>query len=127
MAAGKSSETNWLKRLVAGKDDDNRKYMIWPYKREKSNTIPTSQLSMIISRRTYDQWHDHTHESAIPRTEGEVEKRLRVSTVETTSLLIEKSASTSIVIYTYNSSNLEEARRIAKTTKAIGKVSERRR
>jgi len=72
-----------------------RDYSIWPmreteYDRDiESNTIPTSQLSPIISRRTYNQWRDLTPESAIRRTEGEVERRLRISTVVTTSLRIE--------------------------------------
>jgi len=38
-------------------------------------------LSTIISRRIYNQWRDLTPESAISRTEGEVERQLRVSTV----------------------------------------------
>ena len=60
-------------------DDDYHEYRIRPYQKEKSNTIPTGQLSAIISRRT-NQWRDLTPESAIPRTEGEVERRLWVST-----------------------------------------------
>jgi hypothetical protein len=56
-------------------DDDYHEYRIRPYQQEKSNTIPTSQLSAIISRRTYNQWRDLTPESAIPRTK----RRLRVS------------------------------------------------
>jgi len=75
---------------------------------------------VIISRRTYSQRCDLTPESALPRTEGEVERRLRVSTVGTTSLRIERSASTSIVVFTYNSSNLEEARRTVKQQGQLG-------
>jgi len=92
------------------------------YDREKSNNIPTTQLSAIISQRTYNQLCDLTPESAIPRTEGEGERRLWVSRVATTSLRIEQSGSTSIVVYAYNSGNLEKARRTAKTTKAIGLI-----
>jgi len=62
-------------------NDVNHEYRIRPYQRENSNTIPTSQLSVIISQRTYSQRRDLTPESAISRTEGEVERRLRVSTV----------------------------------------------
>jgi len=58
-------------------NDVNHEYRIRPYQRENSNTIPTSQLSVIISQRTYNQWRDLTPESAIPRTE----RRLRVGTV----------------------------------------------
>ena len=108
----------WTK-CVAGNDDYDD-YRIRPYQREKSNTIPTSQLTAIISQRTYDQSRDLTPESAIPRTEGK--RRLRVGTVATTFLQIEQSASTSIVMYMYNSSNLEEARWTAKTTKANGLI-----
>jgi len=104
-------------------DHDYHEYRIRPYQQEKSNTIPTSQWSAIISWRTYNQWRDLTPESAIPRTE----RQLQVSTVATTFFQFERSASTSIVVYTYNSSNLEEARRTVKTTKAIGRVSEWRR
>jgi hypothetical protein len=107
-------------------DDDDQEYRIRPYQQEKSNTIPTSQLSAIISRRTYNQWRDLTPESAISRTEVEVERRLRVGTVATTFLQFERSASTSIVVNTYNSTNLEEARRTVNTTMTIGRVSERR-
>jgi len=52
-------------------NDVNHEYRIRPSQREKSNTIPTSQLSAIISRRTYNQWRDLTPESVISRTEGE--------------------------------------------------------
>jgi hypothetical protein len=109
----------WMKR-VAGNDGDYHQYRIRPYQQEKADTIPTCQLNAIISRRTYNQWRDLTPESAIPRTK----RRLRVSTVATTFLQFERSASTSIVVYTYNSSNLEEARRTVKATKAIGRVSQ---
>jgi hypothetical protein len=61
----------------------NHEYRIRPYQREKSNTIHTSQLSVIISQRTYNQWHDLTPESTIPRTEGEV-KRVSASCIPTT-------------------------------------------
>ena len=104
---------------TTGRDDTIRPMRETEYDRDiESNTIPTSQLS--ASRRTYNQWRDLTPVSAISRTEGEVERRLRVSTVATTFLRIQQSASTSIVVYAYSSSNLEEARRTAKTTKAIG-------
>jgi len=87
MAAEKSSETNWRRRRVTGNDDNYHEY--WTtlfdsaYERNRirltsliSNTIPTSQLSAIISQRTYNQWRDLTPESAIPRTKGEVERRI---------------------------------------------------
>jgi len=61
----------WTKR-VAGKDHDNHKYRIQPYQRDKSNIIPTSQFSVIISRRTYNPSRDPTPQSAIPRTEVDV-------------------------------------------------------
>jgi len=60
-------------------DDDYLEYRIRHEQQEKSNTIPTSQLSAIISPRTYNQCRDLTPESGIPRTEGEVNRRLRVS------------------------------------------------
>ena len=72
---------------VAGNDDDYHEYRIRPYQREKLNTIPTSHLSAIIGRRTYNRWRDLIPESAIAGTEGE--RRLRVSTVSTTSLQIQ--------------------------------------
>jgi hypothetical protein len=53
-------------------NDVNHEYRIRPYQQEKSNTIPTSQLSMIISQGTYNQWRDLTPELAILRTKGEV-------------------------------------------------------
>ena len=53
---------------------------------------------------------------------GNTEDRKTIASqqVATTFLQFKRSASTSIVVYTYNSSNLEEARRTAKITKAIG-------
>jgi len=73
-----------------GRDYSIRPMIETEYNRDtESNTIPTCQLSAIISRRTYNQWRDLTPESAIWRTEGEVERRLRISTVATTSLRIE--------------------------------------
>jgi len=60
-------------------DDDYHEYRIRHDQQEKSNTIPTSQVSAIITPRTYNQWRDPTPESAIPTTEGEVNRRLRVS------------------------------------------------
>jgi len=41
--------------------------------------------------------------------QGEVRDDLRVSTVTTTILLFERSAPISVCVYTYSSSNLEEA------------------
>jgi len=42
-------------------------YRIRPYQWQKSNTIPTSQLSVIISWRKYNQWRDLTPESAMQK------------------------------------------------------------
>jgi len=53
-------------------NDVNHEYRIQPYQREKSNTIPTTQSSVIISQRTYTQSRDLTTETALPRTEGQV-------------------------------------------------------
>jgi len=167
MAAEKSSETNWHRRRVTCDDDNYHDYRIRPCEHQKSNTISTSQLSAIISQRSY-----HGRNVSLARTtiimitgfdpfdernripflqvnwarssvgeptindgilplnrqfEGQVNRPLRVSIVATTFLQFERSASTSIVVYTYNSSNLVEARRTAKTTKAIRRVSEWRR
>jgi len=48
------------------------------YDWDKSITIPTSQWSAIIGRRTNNQWRNLTPESAIPRIEGKVNRRLPV-------------------------------------------------
>jgi len=48
-------------------------------------------------------------DAAISRIKGEVRDDLRVSTVTTTFLPIERSAPYSVCVYTYSSSNLEEA------------------
>jgi hypothetical protein len=120
MAAEKSSETHWHTRRVTGNDVNYHEYRTRQfdpaYERNQipqtylcSNTIPMSQLSAIISQRTYNQTRDLTPESPIPQTKGEVVRRLRVSIVTTTLLLIERSAAISICVYTYTSSNLEEA------------------
>jgi len=70
-----------MTRLITttGRDYSIRPMRETEYDREKSNTIPTTQLSAIISWRTYNQWRDLTPESAIPVTEGEVNRRWRVS------------------------------------------------
>jgi len=107
----------WTKP-AAGNDDKHHEYSMRRYQKEKLNTVTTCLLSAIISRRTYNQWRDLIPELAIPRTEGM--RPLRVSSVATTSLQIEQSALTSIVVDTNNSRKLEEARRTAKTSKAIG-------
>jgi hypothetical protein len=54
MAGEKSSETNWRTRRVTCDDDNYHDYRIRPYQHEKLNTIPTSQLSAIISQRCYN-------------------------------------------------------------------------
>jgi len=105
MTADKRSETNWHMRRVTGNDNDYHKYRIQPYQEEKLNTIPTSQLSATISRRTYNQWCNHTPGSAIPRTE----RGLQLSTFATTFLQFKQSPSTAIVVHTDNSSNLNQA------------------
>ena len=66
----------------------HRDYLTWPmrrteYDRGKSNTIPTSQLSGIICRRTYNQWSYLTSELALWTTEGKV-KRVSASCIPTT-------------------------------------------
>ena len=87
MAAEKGSENNWRTSRVTGNDDNYHEYrtpLFDPayegnrirYTSLSSNSIPTSQLSAIISRRTYNQLRDLTPESAIPRTKGEVERRI---------------------------------------------------
>ena len=104
----------------------------WPrLSRVQDSTLPTREIEY-HSYKSMERDHQSENlqsmarsypESAIPRTE----RRLQVSTAETPFLQFKRSASTSIVVFTYNSSNLEEARRTVKTTKAIGRVSEWRR
>jgi len=80
--------------LVAGdKYDDNR---IWPYQREKSNTIPTSQMHVVISRGTHNQWRGLVSALAMPRTKGEVARCWRVITLAILSLRIVWIGSSSI-------------------------------
>jgi len=52
--------TNWQMRRIADNDDNYHEYRIWPYQEEKSNTIPTSPLAVIISQRSYNEWYAST-------------------------------------------------------------------
>jgi len=104
-------------------DDDYRDWNIRHDQQQQSNTISSSQLSAIISPRTYHHRRDGTTELVILRTKGEVQRQLRVGTLATTFHQFGQSALTSIVVYTYNSRTVE-AWRTAKTPKAIGRVSE---
>jgi hypothetical protein len=93
-----SSETKWRTRRVADIEDDDHEYQ----------TIPTSQLSAITSPSTYIGRCDLTPECRISRIKAKSDD-LRVSKVTTTFLPIERSAPIPVCVYTYSSSNLEEA------------------
>jgi len=72
----------WM-QCIAGNKYDYHKYSIRPYQPVKSNTIPTSHLTAIISRRTFIWLCKLTPEAAILITEREV-KRVRASCTPTT-------------------------------------------
>jgi hypothetical protein len=55
MAVQKGSETTGRTTHVAGNDYDNHTYRTWPYKWGRLNPITASQLSTMISRRTWNQ------------------------------------------------------------------------
>ena len=73
------AETLQRTKRAAVNDNKNHEYRIRHYQREKLSIIPIYQSSVIISWRTYNAWRDLTPEWAIPRTESEVYRRLRVS------------------------------------------------
>jgi len=84
-----------LNKRVTNIEDDDHEYR-------------TSQLSAITSPSTYNGRSDLTPECRISRIKAKSDD-LRVSTVTTTILLFERSAPISVCVYTYSSSNLEEA------------------
>ena len=94
-----SSETKWHTTRVADIKDDDYEY----------KTIPTSQWSAITSPSTYNGRSHHTPECRDMANQRRSRDDLRVSTVRTTFLPIERSSPISVCVYTYSSSNLEEA------------------
>jgi len=68
-----------------------------------------SQLNTITSPRTCNGRSDLTSECGHIENQGVVRRDFRVSTVTTTLLPIRQSAHISVCVYTYGSSNLEEA------------------
>jgi hypothetical protein len=119
LMAVKSSETNWRTRRVTGNYDEYHEYKTQlsdPANernrirsiQSSSSTLPASQLSTIISPRCCNGVIlplNRQHREPMAKSRDE----LRVSTVTTTFLLFERSAPISVFVYTYSSSNVEEA------------------
>jgi len=127
-----------------------RDYSIWPmreseYDRDiESNIIPTSQLSAISSQRSYNgrdalpQWRrlSRVQDSTLPTREIEyhsyksMERDHQWENLQSMAWAYpwigntenRKTIASQRIVYTYSSSNLEEARRTAKTTKEIGSL-----
>jgi len=119
----------------------------------ESNIIPTSQLSAIRSQRSYNgrdaspQWRRLSQEpdSTLPTREIEYHSPKSMERDHQSEILqsvtraypwigntanrrwSQQTIASQRIVYTYHSSNLEEAQSTAKTTKAIGKVPEWRR
>jgi len=119
----------------------------------ESNIIPTSQLSAIRSQRSYNgrdaspQWRRLSQEpdSTLPTREIEYHSPKSMERDHQSEILqsvtraypwigntanrrwSQQTIASQRIVYTYRSSNLEEARSTAKTTKAIGMVPEWRR
>jgi len=117
--AVQSSETNWRTRHVTGNYDEYHEYKTQlsdPTNvgnrirsiQSSSSTLPASQLSTIISPRCCNRVIlplNRQYREPMAKSRDE----LWVSTVTTTFLLFERSAPISVCVYTYSSSNLEEA------------------
>jgi hypothetical protein len=116
--AVESSATNWRTRRVTGNDEDHEyRTRLFDRANERnctrsiyssSNTIPTSQLSTIISPRCCNGVIlplNRQYREPMVKSRDE----LQGSTVTTIFFLIERSAPISVCVYTYSSSNLEEA------------------